>query len=188
MRQLGVEGKIVTGPARLDATKEKLKANGYPNVVYFCAGGPTYAIGPNHFCYRSLDGGETFTRTKSDAIDPARGGGGLAEAGYVAPDGTLYKAHPSDEALLLSTSEDEGDSWLARRCPTQLHGYPASDLNFLSSNVTGAAAGNLYVVWVDDVDLNPYLSYSSRIAAQAGPIRSTWAHRALAPPPASTCR
>ena len=164
-------GKIVTGPARLDATKEKLKANGYPNVVYFCAGGPTYAIGPNHFCYRSLDGGQTFTRTKSDAIDPTRGEAGWPNAGYVAPDGTFYKAHPSDQGLTLSTTEDEGDSWHGTPVPnTNFTGNPTT-LNFLSSNVTGDAAGNLYVVWVDDADLNPYLAYSKdRGATWSNPI------------------
>ena len=150
----------MTGPARRAESKAALQANGYPNIVYFCAGGPTYAIGPNHYCFRSLDGGETFARTKSDAIDPLRGEAGYPNAGYVAPDGTFYKAHPSNEGLTLSTSEDEGDSWHGITVPgTQFTGNPTT-LNFLSSNVTGDAEGNLYVVWVDDSDLNPYLAYS----------------------------
>ncbi len=164
-------GKIVTGPARRPETQQKLEENGYPNVVYFCAGGPTYAIGPNHFCYRSVDGGKTYERTKGDAIDPTRGEVGWPNAGYVAPDGTFYKAHPSSNGLSLSTSEDEGDSWRPTPVPnTRFTGNPAT-LNFLSSNVTGDEDGNLYVVWVDDVDLNPRLAYSKdRGATWSAPI------------------
>lgn len=153
-------GKIVTGPAALPASKQALEKNGYPNVVYFCAGGPTYAIGPNHFCYRSLDGGKTFTRTKGDAIDPLRGQVGWPNAGTVAPDGRFYKAHPSSSGLRLSVTADEGDTWKAITIPDTNFGGDANSLNFLSSNVTHDADGTLYVAWIDDKDLNPYLRYS----------------------------
>ncbi len=154
-------GKIVTGPAALESSRAALKTNGYPNVVYFCAGGPTYAIGPNHFCFRSLDGGKSFTRTKGDAIDPLRGGQtGWPNAGTVAPDGTFYKTFPGAGNVSLSLTEDEGETWSTINVPgSDFSGNPNS-LNFLSSNITHDAAGNLYVVWVDDRDLNPYLTIS----------------------------
>ncbi len=53
---------------------------------------------------------------------------------------------------------------------TKFKGDPTT-INFLSSNVTGDAGNNLYVVWVDDSDLNPRLAYSEdRGATWSAPI------------------
>ena len=151
-------GKTVTGPPVTDASKQALQASGYPNVVYYCATGPTLIVGPNRMCYRSVDGGNTFTRTASDAIDSARGQRGYPNQGAVAPDGTIYEAHPSDQGLAISTSHDEGDSWADVYVTGSVMTGPSS--SWLGSNVATDREGNLYAVWVDDRDRLPYVSVS----------------------------
>lgn len=153
-------GKIITGPAATAASKAALEKNGYPNLVYFCAGGAVYALGTHHYCYRSTDGGLTFTRTKADAVDPARGQVGWPNAGAIAPDGTFYKVHGSQgKGVTLVMSEDEGDSWRVTQIPDTALGT-TPNINFLASNVATDSEGNLYVVWVDDRDTLPYLVIS----------------------------
>jgi hypothetical protein len=159
-------GKIITGPAATAASKAALQKSGYPNLVYFCAGGEVYALGTHHYCYRSTDGGLTFTRTKADAVDDARviearvKQVGWPNAGAIAPDGTFYKVHGSQgKGLTLVMSEDEGDSWSITQIPDTALGT-TPNINFLASNVATDSEGNLYVVWVDDRDLLPYLVIS----------------------------
>jgi hypothetical protein len=59
-------GQIMTGPAATAADKAGLAKSGYPSALYYCATGPTLIVGPDRFCFRSLDGGRTFTRTKTE--------------------------------------------------------------------------------------------------------------------------
>ncbi|HMJ12644.1 MAG TPA: sialidase family protein [Polyangiaceae bacterium] len=163
-------GKIITGPPVTEASKAALARNGYPNMVYFCAEGPTLIIGPNRMCYRSLDGGRTFARTKSDAVDAARGQGGWPQAGAVGADGTLYVTHGSDSGLQISTSRDEGDSWLDVPIPNSA--IKQFNLPFsLGMTVATDSAGNAYVAYVDERDLLPYVSFTrDRGASWSQPI------------------
>ncbi|MEY4508021.1 MAG: hypothetical protein RLZZ450_143 [Pseudomonadota bacterium] len=55
-------GKVFTGPATCDLTRSELERSGYPNVVYYCATGPTLIVGPNQLHYRSTDGGKSWER------------------------------------------------------------------------------------------------------------------------------
>ncbi len=154
-------GKIVTGPAARESSRTALQKNGYPNIVYFCAGSGVYALGPDHGCYRSLDGGKTFERTKGNAIDAVRNGqSAWPNAGTVTPDGTFYKAYPHEGGLALTYSKDEGDTWSSIPGPVSKIAGNFNTLNFLSNNVTHDEEGTLYVSWVDDSDLNPYIAYS----------------------------
>jgi hypothetical protein len=76
-------GKLTTGPAFTAANKAALASSGYPNMVYFCAGGPTLIIGPDHFCYRSVDGGKTFARTAGNPVDSNNGQQGYPNSGAI---------------------------------------------------------------------------------------------------------
>ena len=49
--------KIFVGPPAGDGAKP----SGYPDVVYVCANAPFEVSGPGRDCYKSLDGGVTFT-------------------------------------------------------------------------------------------------------------------------------
>ena len=99
---------MITGPAATAASKAALAQSGYPDMVYYCATGPMAIIGPDHICYRSTDGGKTFTET---ATRPAAGSGGYPTGGAVGPDGTLYKPKGSPSGLAITMSTDEGDTW-----------------------------------------------------------------------------
>jgi hypothetical protein len=151
-------GKMITGPAVTEASKQALAANGYPNVVYYCATGPALIVGPNRMCYRSVDGGATFVRTGADAVDSARGQRGWPNQGAVGPDGTLYASHPSDMGVAISVSHDEGDGWVDVHVTGSVFTGPTS--SWLGSNVATDSNGNLYATWVDDRDRLPYLSVS----------------------------
>jgi hypothetical protein len=152
-------GKIITGPAATETSKAALAKNGYPNMVYYCAEGPTLIVGPDRFCYRSVDGGKTFTRTATNAVDDSRGQTGWPDQGTVGPDGTLFVAHPSpDRGVAVSVSTDEGDSWRDVFIPDTVHTGRFD--NLLSVNVTADSQGTIYVTWLEDDDRRPRIAYS----------------------------
>jgi hypothetical protein len=164
-------GKVMSGPAATAASKAALKTAGFPDVVYFCAGGPVVILGPDRWCYRSVDGGKTFTRT---ATDPT-GSGAYPNEGTVTPDGTVFIVHGATASgvLSVSVSTDDGDSWSETPIPgTQLAGLAAGkSFDYLSSHIRSDSAGNLYVTWVDDRDYRPYLTASKdRGATWSAPI------------------
>jgi hypothetical protein len=121
-------GKTFVGPAAKDATRAALAASGYPNVVYHCSGG---SVDVTRYCWRSTDGGRTFTRTAMNAVSGqypygaekgARPGprpcpeddddfNQLVGQGVVADDGAIYMpvSHCSYVSIVKST--DEGDTW-----------------------------------------------------------------------------
>ena len=153
-------GQIMTGPAATAVDKQSLVMNQYPNVVYYCATGPKAISGPNRLCYRSLDGGKSFTRTVSDPADNLR----YPHDGIVGADGTLYVTHTSPGGLAVAISKDDGDSWKDSIVPgSNFADFTAAyhnDETFLSSSVALDDTGVLYVVWVGSGDLLPYLSVS----------------------------
>jgi hypothetical protein len=149
-------GKVITGPAATAASKAALAASGYPDMVYYCATGPTAIVGPDHICYRSTDGGKTFTVT---ATHPVATSDGYPTAGAVGPDGTLYVPKGSPKGLAITMSKDEGDTWTDVVIPGS-HFIGTSAKNWLSLSVQLDAAGNLYAVWSDDKDLLPYIAFS----------------------------
>ena len=167
-------GKIITGPPATSQSREALAMRGYPNLVYFCAGGDVWAFGPQHFCFRSTDGGETFKRTlgsPTNGWNPSLDLPGFPNAGAIAPDGTFYKVFGSSQGVTVAISEDEADSWHHVRIPdTELAQIPG--INWLASNVATDDEGNLYVVWVDDRDLLPYMVFSTDGA-------KTWSERMM---------
>jgi hypothetical protein len=156
-------GKLIAGPAVTDATKAALMKSGYPSVLYYCAEGPTPIAGPDRFCYRSVDGGKTFTRTKSDAFVKTRDStNGFPLAGATAPDGTIYTCMTSMKGLAVSVSRDEGDSWTVVTVPGSNAGQDADHFGdiFLSNNIATDTSNAAYAAWIDQTDHLPHLSVS----------------------------
>lgn len=156
--------KVITGPAPTPALGSALQSSGAKSVVYLCATGPTLIIGPDHMCYRSTDGGDSFVATATPAANSVDSPVALVpiafpQAGVVASDGIIYKSHAAvDGQLALKISRDGGDSWEKKLvAEAQLAG---GYTNFLSSNLAIDSEDTLYLVWVDDRDVLPYLSIS----------------------------
>jgi hypothetical protein len=135
--------KIFVGPPAAGAPQPA----GYPDVVYVCANAPLEISGPGRACYRSRDGGVTFSfasyvfpsASAPAAICPAL----AADTGVVAADGTTYQPQSCSNGSYVVVSHDEGAtySWLP------LTGAPAA--NSLGSVVQLAIdnAGDLYALW-----------------------------------------
>lgn len=161
-------GQILTGPAATAADKASLVANGYPNVVYYCATGPMVIFGPDRFCFRSTDGGKTFLRTQGNPGSDPSNAYRFPHNGAIAADGTLYVAHTSPQGVAVAISKDDGDSWTDAIVPGTTFGdfgLPFTNSEtYLSASVALDAAGNVYVVWVDSVSLLPYLAVSTNAA------------------------
>lgn len=156
-------GKLIAGPPVTDASKALLAKNGYASMLYYCAEGPTAISGPDRFCYRSVDGGKTFTRTESDAFDKTRDHtNGFPLAGAVAKDGTIYTCMTSENGLAVSMSKDEGASWNVVTVPGSLAGQTQAVIGdvFLSNNVATDAESSVYAAWIDESDKLPHLAAS----------------------------
>ena len=158
-------GQILTGPAATAGDKASLVANAYPNVVYYCATGPTVILGPDRFCFRSVDGGKTFVRTMGNPGAPPANVERFPHNGAIGADGTFYIAHTSPQGVAVAISNDDGDTWNDAIVPGTTFGdfvLPSTNAEtYLSASVAVDAAGNLYVVWVDSTSLLPYLAVST---------------------------
>jgi hypothetical protein len=143
--------KLLEGPPPVSGARPV----GYPHVVYYCAN----EIDPapsNLWCYRSLDGGQTFAFTGafSDPPQPP----GCAERhpsrpGVVGSDGVLYFPTILCGTLGVAISRDEGASWQFR---------PDIASGFQDIYTTGTAAdrhGGLYFAYRGPGAL-PYLTTS----------------------------
>jgi hypothetical protein len=138
--------KLFVGPPRPAATGAP-QPHGYPNVVYVCANAPQEIFGPGRVCYRSLDGGTTFTRiglqtptASSPAVCPPL----AANTGVVAGDGTVYIPQSCAAGTYLAVSGNEGSSYTWLKVP----GAPAT--NGLGATVQLAidSANDLYLLWL----------------------------------------
>jgi hypothetical protein len=138
--------KIFVGPPPPRSTGADQPA-GYPNVVYLCANAPVEVSGPGRACYRSLDGGSTFSLRgyvyPSPSAPAAACPALAANTGVVGRDGTTYQPQSCSDGTYVAVSRDEGGSytWLP------VTGAPAS--NGLGAVVQLAidSADNLYVLW-----------------------------------------
>jgi hypothetical protein len=155
--------KIAAGPP----PKGGAKPVGYPNVVYGCVNGaaPTFVVGPGRICYKSLDGGSTWTVAGQPLPSPlAPGCLQFQEPQQVGPDGTLYL--PLNCATLatnpaglvrVAISHDEGLTWDYVAVPTGQAGSSAGLIGGVSLAVD--RAGTVYVLW-PGADSKPYLAVS----------------------------
>jgi hypothetical protein len=139
--------KIFLGPAPSPRTGAAQPV-GYPNVVYVCANSPQEVIGPGRACYKSLDGGASFSAAGFVFPSPAAPVGCpplAANTGVVGRDGTVYIPQSCARATYLAVSRDEGTSytWLP------VAGAPAT--NGLGAVVQLAIdrADNLYMLWAE---------------------------------------
>jgi hypothetical protein len=137
--------KVFLGPAPARRTGAAQPV-GYPNVVYLCANSPLEVIGPGRVCYKSLDGGVSFTRTGLVFPSPGAPAGCpplAANTGVVGRDGTVFIPQSCARATYLAVSRDEGASysWLP------VAGAPAT--NGLGATVQLAIdrANDLHLVW-----------------------------------------
>ncbi len=104
--------KIYVGPPAPGAPPP----SGYPDVVYMCANAPLEVSGPGRACYRSLDGGRTFSdvgyvlptaSSPHDICPPLAGGAG----GGVGSDGAFYQPQSCEAGSWVAVSNDEGASY-----------------------------------------------------------------------------
>ncbi|MEA2444463.1 MAG: hypothetical protein QOJ12_1755 [Thermoleophilales bacterium] len=120
---------------------------GYPGVVYVCANAPFEVSGPRRDCYRSLDGGATFSEagflfpssTSPSDVCPALAG----NAGVVGNDGTVYEPQTCSQGAWLAVSHDEGGSytWLP------VTGAPGTSGLGGGYQLAIDHADNLYALW-----------------------------------------
>ncbi len=119
--------------------------SGYPHVVYYCAN--LSDLSPsNLWCYRSLDGGSSFSFTGSFSDPPPKPGCNTehpARPGAVGPEGYLYFPIFQCGALSMAVSRDEGASW--HRVP--IGTYAVQDM--YTTSVAVDPAGNLYLAWIE---------------------------------------
>ena len=136
--------KIFVGPPSASGPKP----SGYPDVVYVCANAPFEVSGPGRSCYRSLDGGQSFSLagylaptavSPHDVCPPLAGGAN----GGVTADGTFYQPQSCTGGSWVAVSHDEAGTWSWYPIP----GAPGT--NGISSNLQLALdyAGNLYAAW-----------------------------------------
>jgi hypothetical protein len=102
--------KVLEEPAPAGAARP----SGYRHVVYYCVN-YTDSLSLPLYCYKSLDGGQTFSFT-GGFPDPAPPPGRIdykhrARAGIVGPDGVLYFPTNLCGSLGVAVSSNEGASW-----------------------------------------------------------------------------
>jgi hypothetical protein len=138
--------KIYVGPPAAGAPQP----SGYPDVVYMCANAAFEVSGPGRNCYRSLDGGRTFTlvgyvlpsaSSPHDVCEPLAGGAG----GGVGSDGAFYQPQSCQGGSWVAVSHDEGASWSWRA----ITGAPGTKGLLSGLQLAIDRANNLYALWTD---------------------------------------
>jgi hypothetical protein len=138
--------KLFVGPPPPASTGAP-QPSGYPDVVYVCANAPLEVIGPGRACYKSLDGGATFTSLGLEfpsAVAPLGCPALAANTGVVARSGTVYVPQSCRDGTYLAVSGDEGASYRWLPVP----GAPAATGLGAVVQLAIDQAGNLYLLWV----------------------------------------
>ena len=129
------------------------KPTGYPNVLYSCTNGPTpwFVIGPARTCYKSLDGGTSWSLAGTPLPSPlAPGCLHFQEPQVVGPDGSLFlpiscQSSEATAPVRMAWSGDEGTTWSYSQVPTGEVGSGAGLIGGVSMAVD--SKGTAYVVW-----------------------------------------
>jgi hypothetical protein len=139
--------KVFVGPPP-PAASGAAQPVGYPDVVYLCANSPLEVSGPGRLCYKSLDGGTTFTPagyTSPTASNPADVCPPLNfNSGVVDSNGTIYQPVNCEHSAYVVVSRDEGASETWIRQPDAPIGTPLSGTNL---QLAVDQADNLYAMW-----------------------------------------
>jgi hypothetical protein len=115
-------------------------------MVYVCANSPLEGVGPGRLCYRSFDGGATFSPAGyvfPSATTPDACAAIATETGVVGGDGTMYEPVSCARATYLAVSRDEGASYAWLR----ITWAPASGNLPGGVQVAIDRADNLYALW-----------------------------------------
>lgn len=133
--------KLLEGPA----PEGGAQPSGYPHVVYYCANqndGKPLPI----YCFKSLDGGKTFTELAAHPDPPIPPGcvpSHPARVGVVGPEGYLYFPTNLCGNLGVTVSKDEGQTW--QNIPTGVTGVTD---NMYVSSIAADTEGNLYLSYL----------------------------------------
>jgi hypothetical protein len=133
--------KVLEGPPPRGGSRPR----GYPHVVYYCGNGGLDVVPTTLACYRSLDGGRTFTSiARPDPPGPlgACGISHVARPGAAGPDGDLYFTLDECGNLGIAISRNEGASWQRRMIAR------TSVRDVYTTSVATDSAGNIYVAWL----------------------------------------
>jgi hypothetical protein len=121
--QGGDWGKTFIGKPATAESRAELAKNNYPNIIWHCSGA---TIQMTRFCWKSLDGGKTFTQTTNaisnfpDPNDPTRGPAAcpgridpnvLPGQGVVTRSGQILIPVSACGRVLITTSTDDGKTW-----------------------------------------------------------------------------
>jgi hypothetical protein len=141
--------KIAGGPPPAGGEKP----TGYPSVLYGCTNGPVpwFVVGPARTCYKSLDGGTSWSFAGAPLPSPlAPGCLHFQEPQVVGPDGTLWlpiscTGNDATAPVRVAWSGDEGTTWSYSAVPTAEVGSGAGLIGGVSMAVD--SKGTAYVVW-----------------------------------------
>ena len=138
--------KLFVGPPPPPRTGQPQPSR-YPDIVYLCANAPSEVLGPGRACYKSLDGGRTFTSTGYEfpsAAAPSNCPALAANTGVVGGDGTVYIPQSCGGGTYLAVSRDEGASFTWSPVPGA---PPAGGLGAVVQLAIDRA-GDLYMLWL----------------------------------------
>jgi hypothetical protein len=137
--------KVFVGPPPPAAAEKPV---GYPDIVYLCANSPVEVSGPGRLCYKSLDGGATFSiagYTSPTASNPQDICPPLNfNTGVVDSLGTIYQPVDCEHSAYVVVSHDEGasETWIPE--PDAAKGTVVSGTNL---KLAIDDADNLYATW-----------------------------------------
>jgi hypothetical protein len=141
--------KEFVGPPRPAETGSP-QPPGYPDIVYLCANSPAEVVGPGRICYRSLDGGATFS--VAGYVSPSPGEPHdtcpplSANNAVVDSQGVIYLPFTCLGAAYVVISYDEGTSWVWTKMSGATPGSLLPD-NAGRLQLAVDSADNLYALW-----------------------------------------
>jgi hypothetical protein len=134
--------KVLEGPA----PRGGLRPHGYRHVVYYCGNGGLDTTATNLACYRSLNGGRSFTRIGAAPDPPGRAGAcgvnHVARPGVAGPDGNLYFSLDLCGNLGIAISSNEGATWRRQLIAR------TSIVDLYTTSVATDSSGDVYVAWI----------------------------------------
>jgi hypothetical protein len=139
--------KVFVGPPP-PASTGAAQPVGYPDVVYLCANSPLEVSGPGRLCYKSLDGGVTFTPAGYTSPTPSNPADICPplnfNTGVVDGRGTIYQPVTCEHSAYVVVSGNEGstETWIPEGdAPT---GTVTSGTNL---QLAVDQADDLYAMW-----------------------------------------